>query len=117
MATAGSTFGSRKRAALLFVRAISPIVALHLPWIRTASYLAHVYRTGSDGDPIRARFAPMLAAKVALDEWAMALALFGAIPSRAGVIRIHDEVSRAADLFEQRGWVREPTSYHQTPPP
>src|SRR5206468_4827666 len=72
---------------------------------------------GRGGDePARARFAPMLGAKLALDEWAMALATFVTIPSRAAIILIHDEVSLAADLFEQRGWVREPERYHETPP-
>jgi dienelactone hydrolase len=119
MATSDSILGSRRRAEFFFLRALSPIVALNLPWIRTASYLAHVYRTRSGGDdePARARFAPLLGPKVVLDEWAMALATFAAIPARADISRIHDEVSLAADLFKQRGWLRDPTSYHETPPP
>jgi hypothetical protein len=119
MATSISILGPRRRAGLLLLRALSPIVAFHLPWIRTASYLAHVYRTGSGGgdEPARARFAPMLGPKVALDEWAMALATFAAIPARAAIIRNHHEISLAADLFKQRGWLDETTSYHETPPP
>jgi hypothetical protein len=96
MATSISILGPRRRAGLLLLRALSPIVALHLPWIRTASYLAHVYRTGGGGDkPARARFAPMLGPKVALDEWAMALATFAAIPARDAIIRNHNEISLA----------------------
>jgi hypothetical protein len=119
MAISGSIAGSRSRAGFLFLRTVSPIVALHIPWIRTASYLAHVCLNGRGGDdePARPHFAPLLAPKVMLDEWAMALASFGEIPTRDDVRRIHDEVSLAADLFERRGWVREPTGYHQTPPP
>jgi hypothetical protein len=39
------------------------------------------------------------------------------VPARADVRRIHDEVSLAADLYERRGWLRDPTGYHETPPP
>jgi hypothetical protein len=41
---------------------------------------------------------------------------FAEIPARADVARISKEVSLAADLFEDQGWVREPRSY-ETPPP
>jgi hypothetical protein len=109
--------GSERRTR--FLRAASPMIALHLPWIRTAQYLAHVYRTGTGGteEPARARFAPLLGMKVALDEWMMALGSFAEIPACADGARICKEVSLAADLFEDQGWVHEPPSYHETPPP
>src|SRR5882724_5499143 len=100
-------------------RAVSPIVALQLPWIRIASYLAHVYRNGgTEGDEVaRARFAALLGPKVALDEWMMALSAFGAFPTRADLSRIHEEVAAAAEIFDARGWLRDPSSYHRSPPP
>jgi hypothetical protein len=118
MAISDSILGS-SGARFLLLRAISPVVAFHLPWIRTANYLAHVLRTAdARGDePARARFGPLLGPKVALDEWMMALGGFAEIPKRADLRRIHAEVSLAADMFEDRGWVRDPTSYHDAPPP
>jgi len=117
MPIADSIFGSQSAARFLLLRAVSPIVAFQLPWIRTASYLGHVLRTASGNDSERARFAPLLGPKVALDEWMMALGTFAEIPTRAELRRIHAEVALAADLFEERGWLEDPTSYHETPPP
>ena len=120
MSISDSIFGSGRSAAFPLFRALSPIVALQLPWIRTASYLAHVFRTANgngDGDePARARFAALLGPKVALDEWMMALGTFGEIPTHADIERIHGEVSAAAEMFAARGWLRDPTSYHRKPP-
>jgi dienelactone hydrolase len=108
--------GSENRSR--FLRAASPMIALQLPWIRTARYLAHIYSAGTGGteESARARFAPLLGIKVALDEWMMALGSFSEIPAPADVARIHKEVLVAADLFEDQGWVHEPSSYHETPP-
>ena len=94
------------------------MIALQLPWIRTARYLAHIYSAGTGGteESARARFAPLLGIKVALDEWMMALGSFSEIPARGEVARIHKEVLVAADLFEDQGWVHKPSSYHETPP-
>jgi len=47
----------------------------------------------------------------------MALGTFAESPRRADIRRIHAEVSLAADMFEDRGWLRDPTGYHETPPP
>jgi len=47
MAIRDSIFGSESGASFLLLRAVSPIVALQLPWIRTANYLAHVFRSGA----------------------------------------------------------------------
>src|SRR6266542_5483523 len=119
MAASLSALGSETRRGYPLWRALSPAVALYLPWIRTASYLARVCWSGRGGidEPARARFAPLLGAKVALDEWTMALGSFAEIPSRSHVRRIHEEVTHSAELFEARGWLRDPKTYHVTPPP
>lgn len=119
MANFDARIGAAGNAPFPLFRALSPLVALQLPWIRIAAYLAHVYRNGGrDGDAVaRARFAPALGPKVALDEWMMALGAFGEIPTRDDVKRIHAEVAEAATLFAKRGWLRDPTRYHAPPPP
>jgi dienelactone hydrolase len=119
MAISDVFIGSAVNAPFPLFRAVSPLVALQLSWVRIASYLAHVYRNGGrDGDEVaRARFAPALGAKVALDEWMMALGALREIPRRADVKRIHAEVTEAASLFANRGWLRDPTRYHPAPPP
>jgi len=89
---------------------------MSLPWIRTANYVARVYFDRKRAID-RARWSVMLGPKVALDEWMMALGSFAEIPSANEVQRIHSEVIEAADLFESRGWVRDPASYHPAPPP
>ena len=38
-------------------------------------------------------------------------------PRRADYPRVADELSRAHDLFSERGWLDDPASYHQDPPP
>jgi dienelactone hydrolase len=119
MAESHSLLGAEIPRGFPFVRAVSPLLALYLPWFRTANYLARLSLSGRGGidETARARFAPLLGAKVALHEWALALGSFDEIPSRGDVRRIHVEVARATELFEARGWVGDPTSYHATPPP
>jgi hypothetical protein len=47
----------------------------------------------------------------------MALGSFAEIPGHADVRRIYREVSLAANFFKDQGWVHDPPSYHETPPP
>jgi hypothetical protein len=55
---------------------------------------------------------------VAADEAMLAWMLAGiALPSRDDHVRIERELSAARDLFELRGWLEKPESYHATPPP
>ena len=59
-----------------------------------------------------------LASKIALDEFFFATEL-----AAAQVVRVRDrarlleELDRALELFEERGWLEDPASYHHTPPP
>lgn len=59
-----------------------------------------------------------LAAKVALDEAFMAhLQLSLKLPSRPRLAHMVGEVREALALFEERGFLRDPLSYHRDPPP
>jgi hypothetical protein len=59
-----------------------------------------------------------LASKIALDEF-----FFATEMAAAPLVRVRDrarlieELARALDLFEERGWLDDPASYHRTPPP
>ena len=59
-----------------------------------------------------------LASKIALDEFFFATELAAAplvrVRDRA---RLIEELARALELFEERGWLDDPASYHRTPPP
>ncbi len=59
-----------------------------------------------------------LATQVAADE-AMLAWMLGrlALPSRDDHVRIEREVAAARELFEARGWLEKPVSYHAPPPP
>jgi len=59
-----------------------------------------------------------LAAQVAGDEALLAWMLGRvALPGRDEHVRIEREVAAARELFEARGWLEKPVSYHATPPP
>lgn len=60
-----------------------------------------------------------LAARAASDEMLMAGIVLTSWPIAVGAnaTRIRREMDAARDLFEKQGWLRNPTSYHQTPPP
>ncbi len=64
------------------------------------------------------RLTPSLLAHVAMDE-AMLTMLMGPerFPRRDDYVRVGAEVAAASRLFEQRGWLDDPASYHRTPPP
>lgn len=84
--------------------------------------LASRWRSWSGGSPHPAiPIAPRtlaLAGKVALDEVLLAALLASVrLPSTGERRRISREVAQAIDLFDQRGWLREPASYHEMPPP
>ena len=58
-----------------------------------------------------------LAAQVAMDELLLAVMKSPRrYPHRADYERVGREVLEAADLFERRGWVADPASYHPDPP-
>jgi len=59
-----------------------------------------------------------LAAQVALDEVILALAMGPSrFPRRSDFERVGAELREARRLFETRGWLADPRSYHRDPPP
>jgi dienelactone hydrolase len=59
-----------------------------------------------------------LSAQVAADEALLAsMVAFMPFPSRSAVARIAGEVSEAQVMFESKGWLSAPLSYHPAPPP
>ncbi len=60
----------------------------------------------------------VFSSKRALDEFFLATELFSApfVPLRQRR-RVVEEIAAALELYEARGWLRDPRSYHLTPPP
>ena len=68
----------------------------------------------------RARLTPALAAKWLVDEWALQIETANSrlrAPSVAFRRRLRDELGDGVELFNAMGWVDDPRSYHQDPPP
>ncbi len=88
---------------------------------RTGQFLgatvARRYREGVAGLPVPT-VSPGLAAQVAIDETLLAVAAGpNRMPRRADYERVGAELAHARLLFETRGWLDDPASYHRTPPP
>ena len=88
---------------------------------RTGQFLgatvARRYREGVAGLPVPA-VSPGLAAQVAIDETLLAVAAGpNRMPRRADYERVGAELAHARLLFETRGWLDDPASYHRAPPP
>lgn len=67
----------------------------------------------------RARLSPTLAAKWFVDEWALQLETANSrlrAPSVAFRRRLRDELGDGVEMFNERGWVDDPRSYHDDPP-
>ena len=59
-----------------------------------------------------------LSAEVAADEAMLASVVpFLPVPGRGAAARINAEMSAARELFEERGWLEKPASYHSAPSP
>jgi len=59
-----------------------------------------------------------LISHVAMDESILAIAVGpNRFPNRAEFERVGAEMRRARAVFERRGWLDDPASYHRTPPP
>ena len=86
------------------------------PLVVGARIAGRAGRAETHGLP-RAPWSLALASKVALDEifYASELASLALVPLREGR-RVVDEMARAVDLFEQRGWLADPRRYHRKPP-
>ncbi|MFK7918607.1 MAG: alpha/beta hydrolase family protein [Ilumatobacter sp.] len=68
----------------------------------------------------KARLSPVLAAKWFVDEWALQLETANSrlrAPSVAFRRRLRDELGDGVEMFNARGWVDDPRSYHLDPPP
>lgn len=64
------------------------------------------------------RMTAALAAHVAMDEALMALVQGPSrTPRRADYLRVSEELVEARGLFQRRGWITDPRSYHHDPPP
>ncbi len=88
---------------------------------RTAKFVgATAYRQlrgTAPGLPVPA-ISPALAAQVAMDETILALVMGpNRMPSRADYERVSAELAHARLMFETNGWLDDPLSYHQSPPP
>lgn len=91
------------------------------------SYIGEVVGSGRDWvvghrepDLPRVRPTPSLAAKWMIDEWSLQME-FAQSRLRMPTIdfrrRLRDELGDAVEMFNARGWVDDPRSYHVDPPP
>ena len=59
-----------------------------------------------------------LAAQVAMDEALLAMAMTPSrFPHPGDYARVAAELAHAEDLYNRKGWIEDPRSYHRTPPP
>ena len=94
------------------------LLALSLLSFLAAGYLAVGQEPVPEGVP-EPRLNPTLAARAAGDELSMAAIVLTTWPLAVGgrATRIAGELETALGLFEERGWLRDPASYHESPPP
>jgi dienelactone hydrolase len=86
-----------------------------LPWFLGMRWWGHQGHEGFEGVP-RARRSLGLAAKIAADEFFLATEIvMGHVMAAGQLPRIGRELDRAERLFSRRGWLQDPTRYHQTP--
>ena len=63
------------------------------------------------------RLTPGLLALAALDEWTVAfMKTPGRMPTDAAFAEVSAEIGAAHDLYERRGWIDDPASFHPAPP-
>ncbi|MCB0976646.1 MAG: alpha/beta hydrolase [Acidimicrobiales bacterium] len=95
-----------------------PLARLSLAAPRTARYvIGEMFGEDVPGVP-PARLTPALVGQVLMDESIMAVAVGpNRFPRRDDYVRVGGELTEAHALFEKRGWLEDPASYHRTPPP
>ena len=96
-----------------------PLARLTTALPRTARWIAGEVRGGVEtqlpGVPVT-RLTPSLVGHVVMDESIMALAVGpNRFPRRDDYVRVGAELGRARALFEERGWLDDPASFHQAP--
>ena len=102
---------------------LGPAVAAALAAASAASFLAAGYLAlavhRSTPDVPTPEMAPGSAVRAATDELSMRGIVLTTWPVAVGPVanRIRREVSEAYPLFEERGWLSEPATYHREPPP
>ncbi len=96
-----------------------PLARLTTALPRTARWMANEVLGREKAQPGKptTRLTPSLIGHVVMDESIMAMAVGpNRFPRRAEYERVGAELTDARALFEQRGWLDEPASYHQAPP-
>jgi len=100
-----------------------PLVAALLLVLSAASFVATGYlAVGQEPVPRgvpEPRMGPATAARAAEDEFSMCTIVLTTWPLSVGsrAARIGRELEEALALFDERGWLEEPASYHRDPPP
>lgn len=95
-----------------------PLARLSMVGPRTARFTAQELVGSRPVGVPRARVTPGLISQVIMDESIMALVVGpGRFPRRADYERVSNELAQARELFATQGWIDDPASYHQTPPP
>jgi Uncharacterised protein family (UPF0227) len=107
---AAFVLGPTAAAAVLLLLSAASFVA--------AGYLAVGQEPVPSGVP-EPRMSLGMAARAAEDEFSMCGIVLSTWPLTVGsrAARIGQELEEALSLFEDRGWLDEPASYHRTPPP
>lgn len=95
-----------------------PLARLSLVGPRTARFTAQELVGGRLNGVPRPRLTPGLISQVIMDEAIMALVVGpGRFPRRADYERVSAELADALAAFIDKGWIDDPASFHQTPPP
>ncbi len=106
---------AEKRLARQPLARLTTAVPRTVRWI--ADELTDDDAVAAPGTPLT-RVTPALVGHVVMDESIMALAIGpNRFPRRGDYERVGAELGRARELFEERGWLDDPASFHQTPPP
>jgi hypothetical protein len=100
---------------------VGPLAGLLLVAVSVAAFLAAGFHSVFVEPPV-AGVPPVertlaVAAQVACDEALLGtMQLTMTLPSGSGNQRVATEVEEALDLFERRGWLEKPETYHREPP-
>jgi dienelactone hydrolase len=99
-----------------------PVVRVALTAPRTAGFVMQAWARGrripTYPELPAPRVTPALAAQVAIDEAIIALMRSPKrYPHRADYLRVAGELREARALYDARGWLTDPRSYHDDPPP